>query len=211
MSKILKYQEGGRVMSNLLAVKERKEFKKSILHELRKEGYIPAVVYGRGEESKAISVKRTELFKTISEVGRNGVFSVKIDGNPRNVVLEDFQFDPIKKEIIHADFMYVNKSTELNAKVNVSLIGEASGVKEGGILQQSLHELNITAKPQDIPETIEVDVSTLKINDTIKVETIRDNYRKIHIRHENDEAIAVVLPPTVEEEAELDENQNSEV
>lgn len=198
-------------MSNLLAVKERKEFKKSILHELRKEGYIPAVVYGRGEESKAISVKRTELFKTISEVGRNGVFSVKIDGNPRNVVLEDFQFDPIKKEIIHADFMYVNKSTELNAKVNVSLIGEASGVKEGGILQQSLHELNITAKPQDIPETIEVDVSTLKINDTIKVETIRDNYNKIHIRHEDDEAIAVVLPPTVEEEAELDENQNSEV
>lgn len=196
-------------MSNLLAVKERKEFRKSILHELRKEGYIPAVVYGRGEESKSISVKKTDLFKTISEVGRNGVISVVIDGSSRNVVLGDFQYDPIKKDILHADFLYVTKSTELNAKVNVSLIGEAKGVKEGGILQQSLHELNITAKPQDIPETIEVDVSALQINDTIKVDSIREKYNKLNIRHEDDELIAVVLPPTVEEETDSDENEGS--
>lgn len=198
-------------MSNSLAVEIRTEFRKSVLHDLRKEGYIPAVVYGRDEESKTISVKKADLFNAISEVGRNGVLSLQYEGKSRDAVLGDFQYDPIQKNILHADFLYVNKNTELNTKVNVSLIGTAKGVKEGGVLRQILHELNISAKPQDIPELIEVDVSSLEVNDSIKVGMIRENYRKLTIRHEDEEIIADVILPKVEEDTDSDENQGDSV
>ena len=144
-------------MSVVLAARERTDLRKSALNELRKEGYVPAVVYGRDEETKPIAVKKGDLLKTISEVGRNGIFQLEVSGKPRSVVLGDFQTDPIQRDIIHADFLYVTEHTELNTKVNVSVTGEAPGVKEGGILQIVLHELRLRL-PQDIPESIELDV-----------------------------------------------------
>ncbi len=197
-------------MSVVLAARERTDLRKSALNELRKEGYVPAVVYGRDEETKPIAVKKGDLLKTISEVGRNGIFQLEVSGKPRSVVLGDFQTDPIQRDIIHADFLYVTEHTELNTKVNVSVTGEAPGVKEGGILQIVLHELEITAKPQDIPESIELDVSSLGINDSIKVEAIRDKYSKLDIHHDDEEAIVVILPPEKTDEEETVEEQETE-
>ena len=86
-------------MSNVLAAEERTEFRKSILNELRKNGYIPAVVYGRNEETKAISVKKGDLMKTVLEVGRNGIIQLELDGSTRPVVLGDYQVNPITNGI----------------------------------------------------------------------------------------------------------------
>ncbi len=197
-------------MSNVLAAEERTEFRKSILNELRKNGYIPAIVYGRNEETKAISVKKGDLMKTVSEVGRNGIIQLELDGSTRPVVLGDYQVNPITNDILHADFMYVTKDTELNTQINVTVSGEAPGVKQGGILQISLHELEITGKPQDIPESIVVDVSSLEINDTVKIEAIRDKYSKIDIRHDDDEVIVVIHPPAhIDEEEGVEETEES--
>lgn len=198
-------------MSVVLAAKERTDFRKSVLNELRKEGYIPAVVYGRDEETKAIAVKKGDLLKTISEVGRNGIFQLDIGGKNYSVVLGNFQTDPIQRDIIHADFLYVTKDTELHTKVHVTVTGEAPGVKEGGVLQIVLHELDIKAKPQDIPESIELDISSLGINDSIKIEAIRDKYSKLDIHHDDDEAIVVVLPPTKTDEEETGEEETETV
>jgi large subunit ribosomal protein L25 len=195
-------------MNNTLIAQERNVFRKSVLHQLRKEGNIPAVVYGKHEESKAIAVKKTDLLKIISDIGRNGIFSLKVNGKPQDVVLEDYQSNPINNDILHADFLHVNMSTELHAKVYVTLTGTAKGVEEGGILQQSLHELNITAKPKDIPETIEVDVSQLEIHHSIKVASIREKYPNITIKHEDEEVIATIIPSTIED-TNTDEQQSS--
>lgn len=187
-------------MSNALAAVERKDFKKSVLTRLRKQGNIPAVVYGKHEKGQSIVVKNADLLKVIQENGRNGIISLELKSQSRDVILEDYQVNPINHDIIHADFLHVNANSEVHAKIYVELKGAAKGVEAGGILQQSLHELNITAKPKDIPEVIEVDITSLEIGHTIKIEEVRKNYRNISINHDDDEVVATIIAPKLQEE-----------
>lgn len=196
-------------MSSLLKATKREGFKKSDLTDLRSAGKLPAVVYGYKVENTSISVDEIDLVKTIREVGRNGVIDLEIEGKKQKVVLSDYQSDFLKDEIIHADFLAINMSSELDVDVTVHLTGEAAGTNEGGVVQTTLHELSVTAKPSDIPEYIEVDISKLEIGDTISVGDIRDSY-KVTINHEDDEAIASVLAPRVEEEPEEDAGEDQE-
>ncbi|WP_026693219.1 50S ribosomal protein L25/general stress protein Ctc [Peribacillus kribbensis] len=182
-------------MSNMLSARERKESQNSFLTSVRQNGGIPAVVYGRNKESKSIVIDSKDLIKTIKEVGRNGIISLNVDGSPQNVMLTDYQTDSLKNTILHADFLYIDMSTEINAQVRVNLTGTPAGESEGGVLQQAIHDLSITAKPNDIPEAIEADVSPLGINETLYVGDIKKNYGNILINHEEDEVIASVLPP----------------
>lgn len=201
-------QEEGKSMTSTLVAKERKEIQNSGLTQLRKQGNIPSVVYGKNEESKTIVVKNVDLIRIIKEVGRNGIISLDVNGNSQDVILADYQYDPIKRDILHADFLYINSSTEIHAQVHVALTGTSKGVEDGGILQQSLHELNITAKPREIPETIEVDISNIQVNQTIKIGEIRNYYSNITINQEDEEVIVSVLAPRQEEEISTGEQQD---
>lgn len=198
-------------MNNTLIAKERKEFHHSTLTQLRSHGNIPSVVYGRHQQSKSIVVNNVDLLKVLKDVGRNGIISLDVEGNQHSVILADYQADPIKHEIQHADFLYIDKTTEVHAQVYVELKGTAKGVEDGGILQQSLHELNITAKPMDIPEAIEIDISALQLNHTINVGKIRESYSKITINHDDDEVIVTVLPSKQEPENSADEQPEGKV
>ncbi|WP_404406639.1 50S ribosomal protein L25/general stress protein Ctc [Jeotgalibacillus malaysiensis] len=188
-------------MSSVLKATKRDSFKNSDLTELRNVGKLPAVVYGYKVENTAISVDEIDLVKTIREVGRNGIIELDIEGNKQNVVLSDYQSDFLKDEIIHADFLAVNMSEELTVDVAVHLVGEAAGAKEGGVVQTVLHELSISAKPNDIPESFEVDVTDLEIGESFSVEDLRSKY-DVTINHEDDETIVSVLAPRTEEEIE---------
>lgn len=194
-------------MINTLVAKERKGFQNSSLTQLRNEGNIPSVVYGKNEKNKSIVVKNVDLIKIIKKEGRNGIISLEVDGNIHDVVLADYQYSPIKREVIHADFLYINKSTEIHAHVHVALIGTPNGVEDGGVLKQSLHELHITAKPIDIPETVELDISKIQVNHSIKIGDIRKNYSNITINHEDEEVIVAVASGQKEENSE-DEQQD---
>ncbi|PLT32648.1 50S ribosomal protein L25/general stress protein Ctc [Bacillus sp. V5-8f] len=194
-------------MSNLLAAKERTGHRRSNLTMLRENGEIPAVLYGNKNGSTAISVNSAELQKTIKEVGRNGIISLDLGGTNHNVMLTDYQIDPLKHEVLHADFLVVDMSTEINAQVRVQLVGESNGVKDGGVLQQSLHEVSVSAKPKEIPEAINVDVTDLQVGSVITIGDIKGNYR-IGINHEDEEVIASVLPPKQEEEISTGEQQD---
>lgn len=194
-------------MSNVLAAKERTDNRRSYLTQLRGNGEIPAVVYGNNNDSTAISVKSADFQKTIKEVGRNGIISLDVLGKTHNVMLTDYQKDPLKNEIFHADFLIVDMSSELNAQVRVNLVGDSAGVKDGGVLQQALHEVSVSAKPQEIPETIDVDVTELQVGHGITIGDIKNNYG-ISINHEDEEVIASVLPPKQEEEISTGEQQD---
>ena len=101
-------------------------------------------------------------------------------GEQYQAMLSEYQKDPVKHEMYHADFLIVDMSEEVQANVRVNLVGKASGVKDGGVLQQSLHEVTITAKPGDIPESIDIDVSDLEVNDTIYVSDIKVQDGVVH-------------------------------
>lgn len=194
-------------MSNVLVAKERTKSQGSTLRQLRLSGEIPAVVYGNNNESTAISISGGDFFKTIKEVGRNGIISLDVEGQKKNVMLTDYQQDPLKNDIYHADFLIVNMSTELQTHVRVNLVGDSSGVKDGGVLQQSVHELTITAKPNDIPEVIDVDVTSLAVGNVVTVGDVKGNY-KITFNHDDEEVIASVLAPRQEEEINTGEQQD---
>ncbi|RWR07190.1 50S ribosomal protein L25/general stress protein Ctc [Siminovitchia fortis] len=186
-------------MVNVLKATERTSDRRSQLRELREQGGIPAIIYGYKTDNTPISIDSGEFIKTMREVGRNGVISLDVEGKKLNVVLHEYQEDPIKKEVIHADFLAVDMSQEIEANVRVELSGDAEGVRDGGVLQQILHEVVVTAKPDEIPEAISVDISGLGIGETISIGEIRGNY-SITINHEDDETIATILAPRVEAE-----------
>jgi large subunit ribosomal protein L25 len=193
-------------MSTVLQAKERNEFRNSALREIREAGNIPAVIYGSKVESKPVFISSADLSKTIRMVGRNGVISLDVDGSKHDVILNDYQQDCIKKDIIHVDFLAVDQSSKISVNVRLILTGEAAGVKDGGVLQQTVHELSITSTPNEIPQQIEVDVSNLQVGETMKVSDIL--YQgSFTINHEEEEVIASILPPQQEEEINSGEQQ----
>ena len=194
-------------MNSALQAKERKGFKNSDLRKLRLEGQIPAIVYGSKHESKPVYVNANEFVRTIKEVGRNGVISLDVDGKKHDVVLSDFQETALKREIIHVDFLEVDKSSRIHADVRITLVGDAAGVKDGGVLQQSLHQVSITASPSAIPQALEVDISNLQVGETITVADLNSN-DDLKINHEDEEVIASILAPRQEEEINSGEQQD---
>ena len=193
-------------MATELKANKRKDFKRSSLTKLRHEGNIPAVVYGYKTENTAIEVDSITFIKTIREVGRNGIISLNVDGTKQNVILSDYQQDHLKDAVTHIDFLAVNMSEEIDADVRIELNGEAPGVKDGGVLQQPLHEVSVTAKPNDLPDAIEVDITDLQVGDTVTIGDIRDKY-SVTLNEEDDRTIASILAPRQEEEIDSGEEQ----
>jgi large subunit ribosomal protein L25 len=193
-------------MTAVLQAQERKEFRGSALTRIRRDGNIPAVVYGAKLDSKSIYVSEADFTKVIRKVGRNGVISLDLGGNKHNVVLSDYQADPIKHEVIHVDFLAVDMSKEITANVRINLVGDAPGVKDGGVMQQSMHELTVTATPDNIPQSVDIDVSNLQVNETLTIADIQTN-NGYTINEGVEEVIASILPPRQEAEINSGEEQ----
>ena len=194
-------------MSTVLQAKERKELTYSSLRKIRENGNIPAIIYGAKIESKPVSVSSADLTKTIRTVGRNGVISLDVDGSKHDVVLTDYQEDAFKKAILHVDFLAIDKSSKINVDVRLVLVGEAAGVKDGGVLQQPVHQLSITSTPDNIPPQIEVDITNLQVGETVLAGDI-PSAGGFTINNDDDEVIASILPPRQEEEINAGEQQD---
>lgn len=188
---------------------ERKEFRNSALTSIRSEGNIPAVVYGNNMGSTSIYINGADFTKTIREVGRNGVFPLSLNGKQVNVMLSDYQADPIKNTIVHADFLAVDMSKEITAEVRINVVGDAAGVKDGGVLQLAIHELSVTATPSNIPTSIDLDVSHVQVGETLTVGDIQSE-ADVKINHDLEQTILSILPPKVEEEIDTGEKQGEE-
>lgn len=185
---------------NLKATK-RVDFKSSTTKQLRQSGLVPAVVYGKEKESKHVSVVSIDLLKMVRDEGRNAIIQLDVEGDkPVDVMLHDYQIEPIRDELVHVDFYVVNMSEEMDVEVPLRLEGEAQGSKDGGVLQQPLYELQVRAKPNQIPDEITVNVSALEVGESITVADlpVEKNYQFLD---DQDTTIATVLQPdTLDEE-----------
>ncbi len=179
----------------------RETGKQSNLTELRHEGFVPAVVYGYKTDSTTIAVSEIDLLKTLREVGRNGVMKLDVDGKSVNVVLSDYQMDVLKGKFVHADFLAINMSDELDVNIAVHLTGDSAGVREGGVLNQPNRELTVKVKPSEIPDSIDIDVSELAIGETLTVGDVRDKI-SFNVMNEDDFTLASVGSPRSDEELE---------
>ncbi|OED30954.1 50S ribosomal protein L25/general stress protein Ctc [Planococcus maritimus] len=186
----------------------------SALTDLRGEGNVPGVVYGYKMETTSIVMSEIDLIKTLRESGRNGVISLDIDGKSTNVVLSDYQMDSLKGNFKHVDFLAINMSEEIDVDATVHVIGESAGEKEGGVVTQPNREVHIRVKPNDIPDSVDIDVSELEIGDSVSVSDIRDKF-SFEILNDDDFLLISVTAPRTEEEMEeletADEGEEPEV
>ncbi len=192
-------------MSTTIQSKLRETVKQSTLTDLRNDGFVPAVVYGYQTDAVSIAVNERELLNTLRVTGRNGVMKLQLEDGELNVVLNEYQKDPLKNQITHADFLAINMSEELEISVQVHLTGESIGEKDGGVLQQPNWELDIKVKPSDIPDSLEIDISELNIGDTLTVADVRKKI-KYEILNDDDFGLVSISAPRTNEELEaLDE------
>ena len=147
-------------MNVTLNAQMRSETGKGAARSLRRDGYIPAVVYGHGEETRACKVETRELERLLSGGAHEStLIDLKLDnGDKSQVLIREVQVHPYRPEILHVDFLAVRKGEKVKLEVPVRLIGEAPGVKEGGIMEHLRHEVEIRCIPSKIPEALELDI-----------------------------------------------------
>ena len=196
-------------MASLKSIIRQGKQTRSDLKKLRNTGKVPAVVYGYGTKNTSVKVDEVEFIKVIREVGRNGVIDLGVGSKSIKVMVSDYQFDPLKNQITHIDFLAINMTEERTVDVPVHLVGEAAGAKEGGVVEQPLVDLQVTATPENIPESIAVDITELEVNDSYSVSDIKVS-GDFTIENDPEESVVTVVPPTdepTEEEVEAMEGE----
>lgn len=189
-----------------LVVNERTETGTRAVKRMRHAGQIPGVLYGSGKAATAISVDPHTLRAAVStEHGTHAVFDVVFAGHKtaHYAVIQEMQLDPVKQIITHLDLREVKLNEPIEAAVGLQLDGEAPGVKAGGLLDVSAHEIHIKCLPADIPEHLVLDVGEMEVGDVARVKDIVPP-EGVTILDDPEETVASVIPPRVvlEEEGE---------
>jgi len=172
---------------------------------LRAQGMIPAAVYGEGGDAVAVAVSAKEIATILrSGTGHNTIFKLALpqsDGEPANVIIKEYQVDPVKGRLLHADLLRLSMTTITRVSVSVETIGEPPGVKtEGGILELQLRDIEVECLPGDIPEHLKVDVSNLQIGDHVIVADLIYDREKVKLLVDEHQIVAGVLAPRMVEE-----------
>jgi large subunit ribosomal protein L25 len=188
-----------------LTAQQRTEFGNGPTRRLRRAGLVPGVIYQPGGPSLALSLRDRELRRALAE-GRTGVIDLRIDeGAPRPVLLKDWQLHPVNLDVLYVDVIEVDLEQEIEAPVAIVLTGMPIGVREdGGILDQPLREVTVSALPDALPDHIEVDVDALGIGDALTVADLTAP-AGVRITADPETVVASVVAPTVVTTAEEEE------
>lgn len=140
---------------------------------LRREGRVPAIAYGVGLDAVPISVDARLLYHALhSAAGENAILGLEIDGERHLALAREIQRHPVRREVLHVDFVTVSRTTKITVDVPIHLEGEAPGAEEGGVIEQSLHELSVEVLPLEVPDSLSLDISELGIGDVKRVSDI---------------------------------------
>ena len=168
---------------------------------LRKQGFIPATIYGKGLESKSVQFLAVELEKLFEEVGESTLVNIMLGNESLPVLFRNPQYHVIEGNLIHLDCYKVNLKEKITAMVPVEFIGESQAVKDGNTLVTVTDEIEIEALPTDLPEKIEIDLSALEtLESVITVANINIDLTKLEIKTDKEQLIAKVEEPRAEEE-----------
>ncbi len=175
---------------------------KGMARKLRARGFIPAIFYGANTQTIPLIVNPKELSLTLkTEAGGNVLIDLEIrkgDQSERKVVMvKELQYDHLQRKALHTDFYEVAMDVLVNVEIPIHLVGKPEGTKMGGILDQVRRVIEIQCLPGDIPKSIDLDVSSLKIGDSVHVKDIQ--LEKVKILTEANFTIATVVPPLAEE------------
>lgn len=177
---------------------------KQVPDNIRKQGMIPAVVYGHNIKTEELEVPYPDFEKVFKKAGESTLITLEVEGEkPRNVIIQDVQKHYLNSNFLHVDFYEVSMTEKMKASVPLEFIGVSKAVKEnGGVLLQVINEIEVECLPADLPHNVEVDISVLNtFSDAIHISDLKIS-DKVKVLADADEVVAKVTPPR-DVEAEL--------
>ncbi len=181
-----------------IKAKRRTVSTKSTINQLRKNGNVPGIYYSKGIEPIPIVLPELSL-KPLVYTSETHLVDLTIDdSDSKKSILKNVQFDPVTDRIIHCDFLGISLDSEIEIEVPVALVGNAKGIKDGGVVQHQLHKVQISCLPSDIPEHITVDITNLGVGDSIHISDLKiDNVK--FLQNEDVIVVSVTMPRAVSE------------
>ena len=181
-----------------LEIKNRNKTRTKGSKDLRRSGIIPGILYYAGEENVNISIDKSVLFHAIQSGQR--IYEINQNNNKQYTMIKELQYHPVTDEIIHVDLMRVRRSEKMTIAVPLVLVGESIGVKEGGVLSQSLNQIEISCYPTDVPEKIELNIENIELNSSRNVGDLEIDIDDVDIITDPSLNVVSVTPPAVEED-----------
>lgn len=180
-----------------LTASARSSVGKGAARQSRFAGNIPGVVYGPEIDPFTVEINEKVFRSAIKEAhGTTALFNLEVNGKTNKVIIREIQRDPVTSSVMHIDFHIISMKKPIHISIPIKIKGTAKGVKtDGGILQTTLHEVEISCLPTDIPEFVEIDVSELSIGDSIHVKNL--NIPKATILSEESRTVVVIAAPTI--------------
>jgi large subunit ribosomal protein L25 len=185
--------------TKVLKAQAREGVGKGAARELRRQGLVPAVIYGDKKEPVTIALPYKDVHKAIYAGGfLSHTIDLDVDGTTHKVIPRDYQLDPVKDFPIHVDFLRIGKGSKINVQVHVNFINEEAspGLKRGGTLNIVHHTLDLTVAADNIPEEVTVDLTGLDIGDTIHISAVKLPAGAVDHSHEEDVTIATIVAPS---------------
>lgn len=169
-------------------------------NRLKREGFIPAIIYGPDMDNVLIAVKKHDLLLLLTHgITESKIINLSLENKSYQVLIKEIQKNPINEMPISVDFYRIEKAHPITVEIPIHIVGEAVGVKKGGVLEHHLDTIEIETLPSSIPEFIEIDVSSLDIGDHISVGDITPP-KGVKILENKESILVSIVPPTVERE-----------
>jgi large subunit ribosomal protein L25 len=197
--------EGPRLaMETKLTAERRSDAGKGVARKLRAAGKVPAVLYGQGLETTPLTVDGRELGHLLhGSAGSNVLVDLVVDGEAHLAIPREIQRDRIHAKFVHVDFLAVSRTETITVNVPVHETGEAAGVKEGGVVEHHLREVQIECLPQNVPDEIVIDITHVELGDMIHVSDLAAPTGVTILSNPEDAVLSVVTPAALRVEADL--------
>ena len=185
-----------------LKAERRSDTGKGPARRSRAAGKVPGIVYGHGMEPVAIEVDRREYVTALrTDAGMNVLLDIEIDGDTTLALTKELQRDPVKGALLHADFIKIDRTQEVEVEVPVHLVGTAAGAEEGGVLAHALSSVLVRCLATEVPQFVEADISALQIGEALRVSDLSEG-REFQILNDPETVVAAVSAPVSEAELE---------
>lgn len=181
-----------------LVAESRSDLGRSASRCLRRNGKVPGVIYGAKKDALSITVSHDDILHALeNEAFYSSIIAVKVDGKIQKAVLKDLQRHAYKPKITHVDFLRVDDKTEIHVHVPLHFVGECPAVKEGGVVNHLVNEIEVVCLPKDLPEFIEIDLSSLGLDQTIHLSELKvpAGVKLAQLVHGNDAGVVNVHIP----------------
>jgi large subunit ribosomal protein L25 len=195
-----------------LRAKRRYESGKGAARKIRSAGQVPAILYGKDQESIPLTIDAREALRLFHSISvENTIINVQIDEDKEEMetLVREIQMHPFRPGIVHVDFFCIERGVALEVEIPVNYVGTPHGVREGGILEIILHEFRVKCTPSKIPKSIEIDVIRLDIGDSIHVGEIKME-EDVELLTDPEQTACIVSAPRIEEEEEVVEEEFDE-